>query len=84
MRLAAAYETGALVALKGAGTLVAGPGGEVAVNPTGDAKAGYVAVSGTGNLIQSGEALPVVAAPAGGGPKTKASAMTSSTPALPI
>ncbi len=33
------------------------------------------AVSGTGNLIQSGETLPVPAPPTGGGPKTKASAM---------
>ncbi|MBI4349989.1 MAG: hypothetical protein HY550_00990 [Elusimicrobia bacterium] len=33
------------------------------------------AVSGTGNLLQSGEALPAAAVPAGGGPKTKASAM---------
>ena len=33
------------------------------------------AVSGTGNLIQSGETLPVPAPSTGGGPKTKASAM---------
>ena len=35
------------------------------------------AVSGTGNLIQSGEALPVPAPSTGGGPKTKASAVST-------
>ena len=33
------------------------------------------AASGTGNILQSGESLPEAAAPAGGGPKTKAAAM---------
>jgi len=33
------------------------------------------AVSGTGNILQAGEALPIAAAPTGGGTKIKAAAM---------
>jgi NAD(P)H-hydrate epimerase len=40
--------TGAVVALKGAGTLVATPGGEVAVNPTGNPA---LATGGTGDVL---------------------------------
>jgi NAD(P)H-hydrate epimerase len=45
-RLAA--ETGAVVALKGARTVVAGPGGEVALNPTGNPG---MATAGTGDVL---------------------------------
>ena len=45
-RLAA--ETGAIVVLKGSGTLVATPDGRVAVNPTGDAR---LASAGTGDVL---------------------------------
>jgi len=45
-RLAA--DTGAVVVLKGSGTLVASPDGRVAVNPTGDAR---LASAGTGDVL---------------------------------
>ena len=45
-RLAA--DTGAIVVLKGSGTLVATPDGRVAVNPTGDAR---LASAGTGDVL---------------------------------
>jgi hydroxyethylthiazole kinase-like uncharacterized protein yjeF len=51
-RLAAAprlaTESGAVVLLKGSGSLVAGPDGRVAVNPTGDAR---LATAGTGDVL---------------------------------
>ena len=51
-RLAAARriadDLGAIVVLKGSGTLVAAPGGRVAVNPTGDAR---LATAGTGDVL---------------------------------
>lgn len=45
-RLAA--DTGAIVVLKGSGTLVAAPGGRVSVNPSGDAR---LATAGTGDVL---------------------------------
>jgi ADP-dependent NAD(P)H-hydrate dehydratase / NAD(P)H-hydrate epimerase len=45
-RLAA--DSGAIVVLKGSGTLVAMPGGRVAINPTGDAR---LASAGTGDVL---------------------------------
>jgi NAD(P)H-hydrate repair Nnr-like enzyme with NAD(P)H-hydrate dehydratase domain len=43
-----AFDTGAVVLLKGSGTLVAMPDGRVAVNPTGDAR---LATAGTGDVL---------------------------------
>ncbi|MBW8759806.1 MAG: NAD(P)H-hydrate dehydratase [Burkholderiales bacterium] len=45
---AIAADTGAIVLLKGSGTLVAAPGGRLAVNPTGDAR---LATAGTGDVL---------------------------------
>ncbi|HEX4511132.1 MAG TPA: NAD(P)H-hydrate dehydratase, partial [Burkholderiaceae bacterium] len=45
-RLAA--ETGAIVILKGSGSLVAAPDGDVSINPTGDAR---LATAGTGDVL---------------------------------
>lgn len=43
-----ARESGAIVALKGAGTVIAGPGGEVAINPTGNPG---MATGGSGDVL---------------------------------
>jgi hydroxyethylthiazole kinase-like uncharacterized protein yjeF len=43
-----AADTGAIVVLKGSGTLVVAPDGRVAVNPTGDAR---LATAGTGDVL---------------------------------
>jgi hydroxyethylthiazole kinase-like uncharacterized protein yjeF len=45
---AIAADTGAVVVLKGSGTLVVTPGGRIAVNPSGDAR---LATAGTGDVL---------------------------------